>query len=288
VTQIELFYQGPTTEKPADVVRYVGYVRAGQSHAVAISNPSSRLIRELAHLDGQHTGDEWIVDAQSETDIAALFGTLRNHGALFRAEEAGWPPAAIFELYREKGLLSGPFHEVYFRRDDQGWSIYENGEEDDPPPDGQDRPALSYERFQTFVNEQFAFLFAEHGFATVHLDEVAARHCDYLMGLEAATCRIEIIRSLYGADVGIGPRDARFGWLTNVFTHEPRWYSAEAVAEFVTDRKQGVIDWQQIRSIDDILARIAHKIEPVVPQMMAAVADPRVQPQIEVYQRTHQ
>ncbi len=276
MSHIELFYQGPTTEKPADVVCYVIYVRANQSHAVAISNPSPRLIRELAHLGGQHTGDEWIVDAQSETDIAALFDTLRNHGALFKAEEAGWPPAAIFRLYREKGLLSGPFHEVYFRPDDQGWSIYENGAEGAPPPDGQNRPALSYERFRTFVNEQFAFLFAEHGFATVHLDEVAAHHCDYLMGLEAATCRIEIIRSLYGADVGIGPRDARFGWLTNVFAHEPRWYSAEAVAEFVTDRKQGD-RLAAIRSIDD--TRIARKIE-------ARSGRPRDQPEIEAYQRT--
>lgn len=283
MTRIELSYQGPTTERPANVVRYVGYV----NDSVLIANPSPRLIQELAHLGGKLTGDEWGLVAASETEIAALFDTLRNHGALFQADEAGWPPAAIFELYREKGLLSGRFHEVYFRRNDQGWSIYENGQEGDTLPGGEDRPGLSYEGFQTFVNEQFAFLFAEHGFATVHLDEVAFRGDRYLMGLEGATCRIEIIRTLFGADVGIGPRNAPFGWLFNTDPDEPRWYSAEAVAEFVTDRKQRLIDWSQIYSINDILARIARKIEPVVPQMMAAVADPRVRPEIEAYQRTY-
>lgn len=55
----------------------------------------------------------------------------------------------------------------------------------------------------------------------------------------------------------------------------------------MTDRQQGIIDWSQIYSIDDILARIARKIEPVVPQMIAAVADPNTRSEFERYMRSN-
>ena len=288
MTRIELSYQGPTAEKPPDLVRYVGFSAASQTHAVVITNPSPRIKQALANLGEKFAGHEsllhggeWAVDADGETEIARVFDTLRNHGALFAGELAGWPPAAIFSLYREKGLLTGPFLEVYLRRDNQGWSIYQSDADGDSLTGAPGRP-ISYERFENVVREQFAFLFEEYGFTTIH---VAERESDshYEMGLEAATCRIYIVRGLYGASVGIAPRTAQFGPLINIYPHEQWWYPVEAAIDFVYHRKDGPLKWQQIRFIDDILTTVARELEPVAPQVFAAVADPVTRLQLEAY-----
>lgn len=125
MTGREIFHQGPTDDKPTDVVTHVGYVAARENFRVVIANPSPRIKRELAHLGGELIGYEWILEVQNDIGVAALFDTLRNHGVLFGGAAHGWPPAELFELYREKGLLSGPYREVLFRGVGLGWSIYE-------------------------------------------------------------------------------------------------------------------------------------------------------------------
>jgi hypothetical protein len=124
---IEIFRPGPTTEKPADYVRVVIHVSAIDRDRVIIGNPTARLRQELAHLGGEFSEDTWSIDVSGgEVGIASLFDTLRNHGVLFGGAPSGWPPAAIFELYCEKGFLSGPFREILFRGVGRGWSIYQH------------------------------------------------------------------------------------------------------------------------------------------------------------------
>jgi hypothetical protein len=129
----EIFRQGPTTEKPVDCVSDVIYVSAINKDRVFIDNPSPRLRQELGHLGGEFSkdprdnSDTWAIDVSGgEKGIATLFDTLRNHDVLFGGDHSGWPPAAIFDLYREKGLLSGPFREIIFYGIGLGWSIIEH------------------------------------------------------------------------------------------------------------------------------------------------------------------
>lgn len=46
----------------------------------------SFVVREYG---GEFTEDEWILTARGETEIAAVFDTLRNHGVLFGGAPGG-------------------------------------------------------------------------------------------------------------------------------------------------------------------------------------------------------
>ena len=118
MTKTEISRQGPTDAPLPEHVSYVG------GDMIVIFHPSDRIKEKLAYLGGEFTKDEWILIARGETEIAALFDILRNHGVLFGGAPHGWPPAAIFELYREKGLLTGHFREILFYGPGRGWAIY--------------------------------------------------------------------------------------------------------------------------------------------------------------------
>lgn len=66
------------------------------------------------------------------------------------------------------------------------------------------------DRFSTQVQEWFAFLFHEHGFAIVHEDRPSKYHC--LLGLESNLCRLQIYRTEEEGNIWIARRDAPFGW----------------------------------------------------------------------------
>ena len=50
----------------------------------------------------------------TDAELARLLGSLRDHGVAFGSELAGWPPAAVFEDLRTRGLVSGPYLELLF------------------------------------------------------------------------------------------------------------------------------------------------------------------------------
>jgi len=54
----------------------------------------------------------WILDFDGDQQLASLSARLSSEGVLFAGGLAGWPPAAIFEDLRDKGLLQGSFKEV--------------------------------------------------------------------------------------------------------------------------------------------------------------------------------
>lgn len=125
MTKTEISRQGPTDAPIPEHVRHVGFVAHSQNDIIVICNPSPYTKEKLAYLGGEFTKDEWILMARGETEIAALFDILRTHGVPFGGAAHGWPPAAIFELYREKGLLTGNYREILFYGPDRGWEIYE-------------------------------------------------------------------------------------------------------------------------------------------------------------------
>lgn len=48
----------------------------------------------------------------SRENLGQILETLRDAGYAFVGGPGGWPPAAVFEELREKGLVKGPFVEL--------------------------------------------------------------------------------------------------------------------------------------------------------------------------------
>jgi hypothetical protein len=63
---------------------------------------------------------------KSDDELAAIFELLRHRGYAFAGGEHGWPPAAVFELLREKRLIEGAFTEVTWKGPGD-WVVRENG-----------------------------------------------------------------------------------------------------------------------------------------------------------------
>jgi len=51
---------------------------------------------------------------QGESELAALLGKLRDHGVALGGAMEGWPPAAVFDRFRDLGLVAGPYPELTF------------------------------------------------------------------------------------------------------------------------------------------------------------------------------
>lgn len=79
----------------------------------------------LSHLGGERGKGvkTWVYRCGSDHEIASLFATLRDLGVPFQGAASGWPPAEIFALLREKGLLRGPFQEALFGGPKAGWTV---------------------------------------------------------------------------------------------------------------------------------------------------------------------
>lgn len=54
----------------------------------------------------------WVLNYESDQQLAQLSERLNKEGVLFAGGPAGWPPAEIFDDLRMKGLLHGSFKEV--------------------------------------------------------------------------------------------------------------------------------------------------------------------------------
>ena len=50
----------------------------------------------------------------TDAEMATLLSSLRDHGLAFGSALSGWPPAAVFENLRTRGLVSGPYLELLF------------------------------------------------------------------------------------------------------------------------------------------------------------------------------
>lgn len=109
---------GVNIQQPTD------YVSSIQESRVFIENVSATLKDNLLEIGGHSSGNRWVFEAGNEKNLAALLGTLRDYGVLFMGASYGWPPSAVFEHLRDKGLLTGNYRELIFWRSGD-WSIYD-------------------------------------------------------------------------------------------------------------------------------------------------------------------
>lgn len=54
----------------------------------------------------------WTVQYKNDTELARILTVLRDATFCFGFDEHGWSPASIFELLREKKMLTGTFNEI--------------------------------------------------------------------------------------------------------------------------------------------------------------------------------
>lgn len=57
----------------------------------------------------------WLINYADDEELAKKLHELNSLGFLFVGEPAGWPPAAVFDHIRKKGLLNDKFKEVRWR-----------------------------------------------------------------------------------------------------------------------------------------------------------------------------
>lgn len=52
----------------------------------------------------------------TRTQLADLLSTLRDQNIPLAGDHAGWPPAAVFEHFRDLGLVRGSYKELVFSK----------------------------------------------------------------------------------------------------------------------------------------------------------------------------
>ena len=97
-----------------------------QDDRVLVHCANSHYPTILLTLGGREGRDGlYVYQCGNDLDMASLFQKLRDHGVAFQGGQSGWPPAAIFTRFREKGLLQGPFQEAVFGGHKRGWILRE-------------------------------------------------------------------------------------------------------------------------------------------------------------------
>ncbi len=91
-----------------------GFVEAVQSDSIMITVEDHSLAPQLEEIGfvPSCTGTYRIMVSNDEL-VAKIFIELRDMGFAFSAGP-GWSPSQLFERFRETGLLSGEFLEVYW------------------------------------------------------------------------------------------------------------------------------------------------------------------------------
>ena len=78
-----------------------------------VSDSGEEVVRSLGgvkRIEGK--AQYWLLRSSGDPELATLLSKLRDHGFVFAGGASGWPPAAVFEDLREKGLIRGSFQEV--------------------------------------------------------------------------------------------------------------------------------------------------------------------------------
>lgn len=94
---------------------YVSSVQAKEVVVVCRTHNLRRLLRQTGGRREFLRPSRWRVQYANENELASALTSLRDAGFAFSGAPAGWPPAAVFEHLRERGLVSGRFTEVVWR-----------------------------------------------------------------------------------------------------------------------------------------------------------------------------
>ena len=95
----------------------VCYVRSILSKEITILCNDSKKTKFLRSIQGKRrflVSSEWVIRYSSNEDLAKIFEKLRNEGFLFSYDQHGWGPSDLFKHYREQGLLTGKFKEIFW------------------------------------------------------------------------------------------------------------------------------------------------------------------------------
>lgn len=93
------------------------FVSLVQDRDVKVRCRDRKLRRTLRDLGGRRTlfTNSWWISYSTEKELCIVLGKLRDVGIPFVGGPAGWPPAEVFCLLRDKGLLNGKFQEIVWR-----------------------------------------------------------------------------------------------------------------------------------------------------------------------------
>lgn len=94
------------------------YIDAVQNDQVIVKSKELDKIQFLIELGFKKkwfSVDEFYMKYRSEKDLAGIFSLLNTKGFIFASDSNGWPPAAIFEYLREKGLVKGSIKKILWK-----------------------------------------------------------------------------------------------------------------------------------------------------------------------------
>lgn len=69
-------------------------------------------IGELGGASSVSETDAWRIEYDNEDQLATILQRLRDVGMAFLGGHAGWPPAGVADLLREKGKMHGVIREI--------------------------------------------------------------------------------------------------------------------------------------------------------------------------------
>lgn len=93
------------------------YVRSVLTKEITILCDDQEQLNFLRSIGGKRRffiSSEWVIQYSSDDDLTNLFNKLRNKGFLFSYDQHGWGPSDLFRHYRDKGVLTGKFKEIFW------------------------------------------------------------------------------------------------------------------------------------------------------------------------------
>ena len=90
---------------------YVSSVMLCYAHVICLDKTLDSQLKALGGKSGFLKRNRWQFRYSDESNLASILAALRDLGFAFMGGP-GWSPAAVFEDLREKGLLSGSYHEI--------------------------------------------------------------------------------------------------------------------------------------------------------------------------------
>lgn len=91
---------------------YVKQIGARSLQIVARAPTNAKVIRDLGGVASSASADTWRIDYDTEDQLAKVVQALRDANLAFEGGNAGWPPAAVAELLRDKGKIHGVIREA--------------------------------------------------------------------------------------------------------------------------------------------------------------------------------
>ena len=86
----------------------------GERSVLVIASKATNLdtIRDMGGTSSSSEKDAWRIEYDNEDQLASILQRLRDVGMAFLGGTAGWPPAGVADLLRDKGKMHGVIREV--------------------------------------------------------------------------------------------------------------------------------------------------------------------------------